>query len=77
MAEISELFEGEIFGQVNGSISDSGEDMRQQNENKHSNQAQITGDFMCQKWRFYGLSDSINRAPITWMAGLYHMGIFR
>jgi hypothetical protein len=32
VAEISELFEGEIFGQVNGSISDSGEDMRQQKE---------------------------------------------
>ena len=27
--------------------------------NKHSNQAQITGDFMCQKWRIYGLSDKL------------------
>jgi hypothetical protein len=27
-------------------------------ENKHSNQAQVAGEFMRQKWRIYGLSDS-------------------
>jgi hypothetical protein len=31
--------------------------MRQRNENKHSNQAQLTGEFMRQMWRIYGLSD--------------------
>jgi len=25
--------------------------------NMHSNQAQLTGEFMCQKWRSYGISD--------------------
>jgi CRISP-associated protein Cas1 len=37
--------------------------------NKHSNQAQITGDFMCQKWRIYGLSDSIPLETILGIEG--------
>jgi hypothetical protein len=32
VTEILGYFEGEILGQVNGSISNSGEDMRQQKE---------------------------------------------
>jgi hypothetical protein len=58
VAEIPLHFEGEIFGQVNGPISNSGEDMCQQKKNKNSNQAQRSGDFMRQKWRIYGLSDN-------------------
>jgi len=47
----------ENFGQVYGSNSISGEDMRQRKREQHSNQAQLTGEFMRQMWRIYGLSD--------------------
>ena len=48
----------DFLGQVYGSISSLGKDMRQEKANKYSNQAQSAGDFMRQKWRIYGNCDS-------------------
>jgi len=32
--------------------------------NIHSNQAQLAGEFMCQKWRSYGISDILSRESL-------------
>jgi hypothetical protein len=37
--------------------------------NIHSNQAQISGEFMCQKWRSYGISDTNNCSLVSISAG--------